>query len=458
MQTGTGCGTEGDLASLRSLEDRSEVPVNAELLLRIAHLSDAQLVDEESPGRQVGFQSVVASAWRPHESFTLHLLDGVVRAVNRHHVSEGAIDLLVHTGDAVDNAQQNELTWFLAILDGQPVNPTSGIDTRPDADRPMPLEDPHLPFAPMGLYRHGIHGSASTIPWYGLLGNHDRFAQGLWPVISLPGDRLVAPLPLRIRFGLFTPRALDPESAWSFAPVTPGQVGPPAVFLTARPVPQNGARRFLRAGDFVAAHQDLGAWPRAEGVEDRDTMPSLEDSWYVVDATDRIRIIGLNTSDPDVLLPRSSYVDGAIGRRQAAFLEAELNRAMVDDVWVIVMTHHPSSTLQPAYGSAYSPKSFRALLRSFSCVKIHLCGHLHVGMIFDQGGYFEMLAPSIIDPPHEGQVVELYRAGDQQAVIRYFRLGDDAARGPAPEGEEQVFEDPFESLRDQARERSAAWP
>lgn len=448
-----GCGSEESIAALRPSEDRTPVEGEAELVLRLAHISDAQLVDEESPGRLASFGAIVPNAWRPYEAALPHFLDGMIRAVNRFHIAEGAIDALVHTGDAVDNAQQNELQWFLDILAGRAVNPTSGFDDRSPEDKPPIMLDPHATFQPAGLYTTGVHGDADTIPWFGVNGNHDRFAVGVWPVVAAPGDRRVAPLPLRLRLGLFLPRALEPASSWSFAPISPAQPGPPSVYLTARPIPSNEDRRFLTREEFVDAHRRAPGLPEGHGF--LQAPPGT--SWYVTELATGIRMIGLDTSDPEWLFARLPYAEGAISGKQAEFLESALAQAEADDVWVVVATHHPSDSLDVSYGSAYSPASFRAILRRHPCVKLHICGHLHRGMAFDRGGYLELVAPGLIDPPFEGQVITLHRVGDQ-AVVRYFRLADTDVPGPPPPGAEDVFDDPFAALRSQAKQQAFPSP
>ena len=127
-----GCGVNGDDSSV-VLPDESILSLDEEdyrVLVRLGHITDAQVVDEESPGRLAIFDNLVSVAWRPQEAYSAHLLDGAVRAVNRYHREVAPVDFLIHTGDALDNAQGNELRWFLQVLDGGQVNPLSGMDDR----------------------------------------------------------------------------------------------------------------------------------------------------------------------------------------------------------------------------------------------------------------------------------------------------------------------------------------
>ncbi|MFQ5591735.1 MAG: metallophosphoesterase, partial [Phycisphaerae bacterium] len=201
----------------KPLPNESTSPVSSDrfrLVARFVHISDAQIIDEESPGRLTAASALAgyfaSATWRPYEVFSTQLLDGIVRTVNKLHVAKHEIDFLIHTGDATDNAQLNEIEWFIGVLDGGVVDPRSGPDDRAPGQLPDPLLDPHQPFEAQGLYRNGVHGDAPTIPWYNLPGNHDRFAAGVFPIVTNVLGQRTSPLPVQERIGLFLPRELNP--------------------------------------------------------------------------------------------------------------------------------------------------------------------------------------------------------------------------------------------------------
>ena len=442
-----GCGSDVG----RILPNEATAPVDTdrfELVARLVQITDAQIVDEESPGRLAFFASLTRSAWRSYEAYSTQLLDGMIRTVNKLHVARHRIDFLIQTGDAVDNVQLNELGWFITAFDGGMINPRSGPDDRDPGDLPDPLLDPHHPFTAQGLYQNGVHGPAPTIPWYTTLGNHDRFAVGVLPILpNLLGIR-TAPAPLQPRIGLFLPVELNPVGTLSWALITPAHPGPPPALTLPTVVVPNPARRFVTDRDFVQAHLASTSDPPGHGF----TADHPDRTWYSVSPVSGLRLITLNSSTPAIEQPEFAFSEGAISYEQRLFLERELQRAQARDEWVIVATHHPSSTLELIYGTSLGPHSFRTLLNKYPCVKLHLGGHLHVNVVIDRGGYRELLTSSILDAPQQGRVIEIWRDASGQADLRYWMFSHLEAIDPTDDSQAALFDDPLMPMRRKASE------
>ena len=103
-------------------------------------LTDFQLADEESPLR-VEFLDpqggAFTSSWRPGEALNPQEEDAMIRQFNAFsakppHAAKGGVkpkmDFVVNTGDISDNNQYNEALWNLQLIEGQTVNPGSGVD------------------------------------------------------------------------------------------------------------------------------------------------------------------------------------------------------------------------------------------------------------------------------------------------------------------------------------------
>ena len=97
-------------------------------LLCLAHVTDLQLADVQSPTRFEFLNRLFADpryaqivpVQRPQEALTSRAVDATVRTLNavRGPATGASPHLVVTTGDAIDNAQWNELQIFLALFDG----------------------------------------------------------------------------------------------------------------------------------------------------------------------------------------------------------------------------------------------------------------------------------------------------------------------------------------------------
>ncbi|NDE71557.1 MAG: TIGR03767 family metallophosphoesterase, partial [Actinobacteria bacterium] len=115
-------------------------------LLTLVHISDTHICDAQSPAR-VEFLDRFADphhplsqkigglvgTYRAQEILTVQVLDSLIRKINRieHAPILGMpIQTVLVTGDVTDNAQSNELDWFLALMNGGFVTPDSGNRSR----------------------------------------------------------------------------------------------------------------------------------------------------------------------------------------------------------------------------------------------------------------------------------------------------------------------------------------
>ncbi len=446
VAAGLGCNGEAELL-LPAGESVGGDFGGLTLVVRFAHISDTHIVDEQSPARFAGAHTFTGSAWRPHEAYSAQLLDGIIRTVNRIHADGRNIDFLLHTGDACDNAQSNELAWFIGVMEGDVIDPLSGPDDRPEDARPEPARDPHASFQAQGLYRAGVHGALPSIPWYILPGNHDCYAVGVLPIVEWDDGSRTTPLPLDWRPGLWLPVELDPVSSQAYGRVTPAEPGPPCLFETPTYVEPNPDRAYFRKHEFVTALLTTVTEPAGHGFADSaEGTPVTQSAYrYSVRPMAGLRLIGLDTTDLADPQPTFFYEEGMLSREQLAFLRDELEAAAARDEIVIVASHHPSPTLLPERGSEVAGSEFRALLNEYPNVALHVAGHRHRNRVTDQGGYLEIETCSTLDLPQEGRLIEIWRDDtDGTLAISYemFSHLDDTL--PA------LGDDPLRELREAA--------
>jgi hypothetical protein len=258
---------------------------------------------------------------------------------------------------------------------------------------------------------------------------------------------------------------LDPLSILSWARITPADPGPPPRLSLPHLVAVDSGRRYVSDAEFVAAHWQTLTEPLGHGFP----PPEENRIWYSVTPAPGLRLIALNSAAPFVEMPGQAYSEGAISPPQVRFLRAELTLAEQRDELVIVATHHPSDSLQFAYGTALTPGAFRRLLNEFPCVSLHIAGHWHRHAVFDRGGYIEIVAGSIIDPPQEGRIIEVWRSlepntpgTDEQAeddavlpensALRYWTFSHLDDLPPPDPSHARLFDDPLLPMRQQATE------
>jgi len=199
-------------------------------LLCLAHLTDFQLADVQSPGRFEFLNGLAQDpryAWafpmhRPQEALVPRAVDAMVRTINdvRGPATGLAPALAVTTGDAIDNAQWNEMQAVLALLDGGLVRPDSGgpryegvqsLDwpsgifwktggcgpAGPDLFR-REYGFPHCP----GLLQRALgefRAGGLRIPWLACFGNHEALSQGVGTVTAAVSAALTgAAKPVRL--------------------------------------------------------------------------------------------------------------------------------------------------------------------------------------------------------------------------------------------------------------------
>ena len=145
---------------------------NAARLLNFFTMSDIHIADKESPAQPlyVGWStppgpglSSLSSAYSPVLLSTTHVLDAAVQTINALHKIT-PFDFGISLGDDANNTQYNELRWFIDVLDGKVITPSSGAHLGADTI------DYQMPFQAAGLDK--------SIPWYQVIGNHDQFWLG----------------------------------------------------------------------------------------------------------------------------------------------------------------------------------------------------------------------------------------------------------------------------------------
>jgi hypothetical protein len=138
-----------------------------ETLLNYFSMSDIHITDKESPAQALysgivlgSFGNTNTSAYSPIILSTTHVHDAAVQTINALH-KEAPFDFGLSLGDETNSTQYNELRWFIDVMDGKRITPSTG------AHRGAGSIDYQRPYQSAGLDK--------SIPWYVVIGNHDQF-------------------------------------------------------------------------------------------------------------------------------------------------------------------------------------------------------------------------------------------------------------------------------------------
>ncbi|HUZ86909.1 MAG TPA: hypothetical protein VNF26_08150 [Candidatus Baltobacterales bacterium] len=402
----------------------------------IGHITDLHVTDVQSPAR---FEFVnrewedprfreLLTMQRPQEALNARAVEALLRtlrSIGRAPLTESPIELVAMTGDSVDNTQLNELTNFLALMDGGAVRPDSGspgydgvqatewpsdIFWKPDGPAGGDLFQKALgyPGVPglLDLAMEPFQAPGLGLPWLGCYGNHEEVCQGVGIVNPTLARAMVGSRkPLAMPDGLDRDKALE-----TFVRNPEAFMSGPALEVAPDP-----ARRPITRPEFVELHHQSGS----HGFTDVNRSGGT--AYYVHD-TPRVRFITLDTVCP------AGGADGQVDPVQLQWLERRLEevhssfttrdgslvRTQSHDRLVVILSHHGFDTLA-------NPRRLQGgtelldLLHRFRNVVLWLNGHIHANRITPRpgvgGGLWEVTTSALVDWPCQGRLVELFDAG-----------------------------------------------
>ena len=153
--------------------DASSIKINTKLVNFFA-MTDVHLTDKEAPNQLIylqesnpGFAGPNTSIYSGVMLYTPHVFDAAIQTANALH-KKNPFDFFICLGDVCNSSSYNELRWYLDIIDGEVITPSSGAHLGADT------VDYQKQFKAAGLDK--------SIPFYQALGNHDHFMIGSFPV------------------------------------------------------------------------------------------------------------------------------------------------------------------------------------------------------------------------------------------------------------------------------------
>ena len=403
-------------------------------LVAFHHFADLQLLDEESPLRGEWQDScptpLSTAAFRPQETLTLQVAASLIRQanrVNRSPLTNRAIDFVLHTGNAADNAQFNELRWFIDLMDGRPLAPDSGgpgyvgvQSESPGGRLPDLLMTAQLPFTPEGI----------RYPWYTALGSRDVLAQGSFPPgdasrqTAVGGEKIIDLSPARKEEVCEDPSILlDPELTREILADEETEV---------RAVTPDANRRLISREEWIREllNSRERPGPRGHGLTQRNLDEGVA---YYVFEHGPLTFIVLDTVNP------AGFAAGSIDAEQFEWLEEELSAGKGgyydaegnlvegggEDRLIVIVSHHPLDRINnplpgPDDEARVLGPELEELLHRFPNVIAHIAGHSHESRISARpdpeerrgGSYWEISTTSPVAYPMQARLLEVTDNGD----------------------------------------------
>ena len=419
---------------------------NAARLLSYFSMSDIHITDKESPAElpytgwsaPFGAGGLFISAYSPIMFSTTHVLDAAVKTINALH-RQTPFDFGICLGDVANNSQFNELRWFIDVMDGQYITPSSG------AHLGSTKIDYQKPYQAAGLNR--------SIPWYEVIGNHDQLFMGTEHVTDKVRNAEVGTQVLNMGTNALLPNAS--EGAGMYVGVVDGtsrygnviKGGPTNGFATPPTVVADKNRlsvatdystNVLSRVNYVSEFFNTASSPVGHGFTQANIDSNSACYTFEPMTNMPIKVIVLDDVCKSITPDGNVYFYGAgwVDVERYAWLTNELQMGQDAGQLMILAAHIPinpqaglfSTNSAPQFSpySAYTDTNLIATLHNYPNLILLMAGHRHLNTVTPQpspdpahpeNGFWEVEVPSLRDFPQQFRTFEILRNSDNTISI-----------------------------------------
>jgi len=446
-QKGTGLSYE---KRIELAPDYADAP-NAARLLSFFSISDVHISDKESPAQPIyiGWSAAygptsagLSSAYSPAILSTTHVLDAVVQTINALH-QKSPFDFGIALGDVTNNSQYNELRWFIDVMDGLVITPSSGAHAGADTI------DYQKPFQAAGLNK--------TIPWYQVIGNHDQFWMGSAFEETKTMQAHVADTILDMDNNPNSSSGAVDKTGFYMGVVdgtTPyGDIigaGPEANFSTPPTVIADANRHTLATSDsttknWMSEFFTTMSNPVGHGF----TQTNLDNDFasYSFEPKSNIPIKVIVFDDTCKGADQPNYALGCFDQTRLDWLTSELQEGQTNGKLMIIAAHIPvkpqasltNTTPFPFFrATGFTDDVLLATLHNYSNLILWISGHFHQNTVTAQPspdaahpelGFWEVETASLRDFPEEFRTFDIRRNSDNTISIIITNVDPAVAEG-----------------------------
>ena len=409
---------------------------NAARLLSFFCFSDIHITDKETASwpywaaykTQPGFTNNVtlppgdgnSSAYSPVMLYTTFMLDAAVRTANNLHRLI-PFDFGMSLGDDCNSAQYNELRWFIDIMDGQYITPSSGTNAGATTIAYQ------KPFQAAGLN--------PEIPWYQALGNHDHFWAGTLVTteylresytnnqVLLFGDLDTDGINSRSHFMGTVDGSTTNGTIIGVGPVTNFIVG--GVTTTPMVAPDTH-RYYLETTNYMKEFFTTKSKPVGHGFSQWNVTNKLACDSFEPKANLPLKVIVLDDTmtDQNLDFPKGQ---GGLDTNQFNWLVHELDKGQAEEKLMIIAAHIPIELIDMpgSTNSVITNATLVATLHHYPNLILWVTGHMHRNNVKQQLSvyndpeydFWEVECPSLRDFTQEFRTFEILRNTDNTISI-----------------------------------------
>lgn len=398
-------------------------------LLRFFTITDIHISDKETPAQAIlyGYRGGVSSAYSGVMLYTTHVLDAAIRTVNELH-KEMPIDFGLSLGDTCNNTQYNELRWYIDVIDGKRIEPSSGNHAGADTI------DFQKPYQAAGLDK--------SIPWYQTMGNHDHFFIGFLPPNEYSRKTLIGDQIINLGDVFTDVKGIDSRGFYMGA-IDGGTpygdligVGPEKNFATPPKVrAADPDRRSLYRQEWMNEFFKTSTWPIGHGFAQANIDNDFACYSFEPKSNLPLKVIVLDDTqrNDDVNNPNSlGYGHGSLDQQRYDWLVQELELGQAEGKLMMIAAHIPIG-VEPFPSmmgwhelAPITEAQLIAKLQEYPNFILWAAGHRHINTVTafkspdpnrPELGFWQVETSSLRDFPQQLRIFELVRNNDATVSI-----------------------------------------
>ena len=446
-------------------------PNRRKQLLNFFSISDIHITDEEAPNQLMYLQQFDGpnsgsntSIYSPVMMYTTQVLDAAMQTVNALH-ERNPFDFGISLGDTCNSTSYIELRWYIDVIDGKIITPSSGAHVGSG------YIDYQKPFQAAGLHK--------SIPWYQVLGNHDHFYLGSFPVDADPAlglresyisdtvwavsDLLVPnketfPVLFNMEDILNTPSYYMGliDGSTSYGDIINAGAVTSAEFSNGAPsVVADPDRRSLSRTEWIQEFYKTSSYPVGHGLNLVDPAQGSGFACYsfLPKSDIPLKVIVLDDTQSETDGSTDIHGHGYLDAKRWAWLQAELAAGQAANQLMIIAAHVPiavaaigsetewwpgESTTTPENQNAVTLAELVQTLQNTPNLLMWIAGHRHLNTVKafisshpdkPEQGFWQVETSSLRDFPQQFRTFEIYLNSDYTISIVTTNVDPAVAEG-----------------------------